>query len=338
MNIAVFSAKPYDEQFLNAANYEFRHELHFFESHLNEKTVQLAVGFETVCVFVNDTLTRKVLKVLSNQGTRIVALRCAGYNNVDLEAAKDFGITVVRVPAYSPYAIAEHAVGLMLTLNRRYHKAYNRVREGNFSINGLLGFDMHGKTIGIIGTGQIGVIVANILAKGFGCRVLAYDPSPSILYEEHGVHYVSLPELFRQSDIISLHCPLMTQTHHLIDEAAIEQMKHGVMVINTSRGAVVDTRAMIWGLKSWKIGALGLDVYEEEADIFFEDCSGTVITDDLLSRLLTFPNVLITSHQAFFTEEAMNNIAHTTLSNVSKIEQGQCCANQVLAHTQGVSL
>lgn len=333
MKIAVFSAKAYDETFLTEANREFGHQLHFFETHLNEKTVRMAAGFDAVCVFPNDDLNRFVLKTMAEEGIRVAALRCAGYNNVDLAAAKDFDITVVRVPSYSPHAIAEHTIGLMLTLIRKYHKAYNRVREGNFTIDGLLGIELYGKTVGVVGTGQIGSVVTQILSKGFGCRVLAFDPSPSILYEEHGVHYVDLPDLLSHSDIITLHCPLTVQTHHLINDAAIAQMKSGVMLINTSRGGVIDTKAVIKGLKSKKIGALGLDVYEEETEIFFEDFSTTGISDDVFARLLTFPNVLITAHQAFFTKEAMQNIAHTTLSNITKVEKNICCPNQVLVLT-----
>lgn len=329
MKVAVFSAKPYDEQFLQEANQEFGHELHFFENHLNEKTACLASGFPAICVFPNDDLNSKVLEKLANNGTKVIALRCAGYNNVDLAAAQDLGLHVVRVPAYSPYAVAEYTMGMILTLNRKYHKAYNRVREGNFTLQGLMGFDLHGKTVGIIGTGHIGTVMANIL-KGFGCRILAYDPCPSFTYEEHGVHYVSLSELISHSDIITLHCPLTPNTYHLIDESALSQMKNGVMLINTSRGSVIKTKAILNGLKSGKIGALGLDVYEEESEIFFEDFSDIGIGDDTLARLLTFPNVLITSHQAFFTKEAMESIAHTTLSNISELEYSACCENEIM--------
>lgn len=332
MKVAIFSAKPYDEQFLNEANLEFGHELHFFENHLNEKTVCLAFGFPAVCVFPNDDLNGKVLETLAEHGTRIIALRCAGYNNVDLATAKDLGLHVVRVPAYSPYAVAEYALGMMLTLNRKYHKAYNRVREGNFTLQGLMGFDLHGKTVGIIGTGRTGTVMANILT-GFNCRILAYDPCPNFLYEEHGVHYVDLPELFAHADIITLHCPLMAHTHHLIDESTVQQMKEGVMLINTSRGAVIEAQAVLKGLKSGKVGALGLDVYEEESEIFFEDFSDTGISDDTLARLLTFPNVLITSHQAFFTKEAMANISQVTLANISEIERSVTCENEIMVTT-----
>lgn len=328
MKVAAFSAKAYDQEFLNAANRDFGHELVFFESHLNESTVRLAAGFPAVCVFTNDTLSRPVLEALADNGTRLVALRCAGYNNVDLEAAHDFGIIVTHVPAYSPHAVAEHAVGMMLTLNRKFHKAYNRVREGNFKLDCLLGFDMHGKAVGIVGTGRIGMVVACIL-KGFGCRVLAYDPA-SGSYREPDIAYVDLPELLAQSDIVTLHCPLTPDTQHLIDDSALRQMKTGVMLINTSRGGIVDTAAVIRGLKSGKIGSLGLDVYEEEADLFFEDLSETCLQDDRFARLMTFPNVLITGHQAFFTREAMENIARITLANINEVENGLVCSNQLI--------
>lgn len=329
MKVAVFSARPYDQEFLDEANRKFGHELVYYEAHLNRDTVQLAYGSDAVCVFPNDTVDRAVLEKLAQNEVRLVALRCAGYNNVDLDAARELNIQVVRVPAYSPHAVAEHAVALMLTLNRKIHRAYNRVREGNFKLDCLMGFDMHGKTVGLVGTGRIGQVVAQIL-HGFGCRVLAFDPCPDIMYEERGVHYVDLPELYRQSDIISLHCPLTPQTLHLINADALSQMKTGVMLVNTSRGAVVDTRAIIKGLKSGKIGALGLDVYEEESDIFFEDISDTAIQDDVFARLLTFPNVVITGHQAFFTREALENIAETTLANISEVERGAECPNKVL--------
>jgi len=281
-----------------------------------------------VCVFVNDQLGAPVLAELARQGTRVIALRCAGFNNVDLAAARDLGITVVRVPAYSPYAVAEHTVGLMLTLNRKIHRAYARVREGNFALQGLLGFDLHGRTVGVVGTGQIGAIVARIM-RGFGCEVLAYDPYRSPECEALGARYVELPELFRSSDIITLHCPLTPQTYHLINAEALEQMKDGVMLINTGRGALVDTQAVTEALKSGKIGYLGLDVYEEEAALFFEDRSDRVIQDDVFTRLLTFPNVIITGHQAFFTGEALTNIAETTLSNVTAFERGAGTLHEV---------
>ncbi|HSC34151.1 MAG TPA: 2-hydroxyacid dehydrogenase, partial [Thermodesulfobacteriota bacterium] len=283
-----------------------------------------------VCVFVNDTLNPEVLKYLSEHGTRLVALRCAGFNNVDLFAAAELGITVVRVPSYSPEAVAEHTVALVLSLNRKVHRAYARVREGNFSLEGLLGFNLHDKTIGIIGTGKIGFALAKIM-KGFGCTVLAFDPYPNPECRALGVIYTDASGLFKESDIITLHCPLTPATHHLIDSKALAKMKRGVMLINTSRGAVIDTKAVIGALKSGKIGYLGLDVYEEEGDLFFEDLSNEVIQDDVFARLLTFPNVLITGHQAFFTREALQAIAETTLSNIADFEKGESCINQITA-------
>ena len=272
----------------------------------------------------------EVLKYLSEHGTRLVALRCAGFNNVDLFAAAELGITVVRVPSYSPEAVAEHTVALVLSLNRKVHRAYARVREGNFSLEGLLGFNLHDKTFGIIGTGKIGLALSKIL-KGFGCTVFAYDPYPDPECKSIGVIYTDPSKLFKESDIISLHCPLTPKTHHLIDSKALAKMKKGVMLINTSRGAVIDTKAVIGALKSGKIGYLGLDVYDEEGDLFFEDLSNEVIQDDVFARLLTFPNVLITGHQAFFTREALRAIAETTLSNITDFEKGEFCINQITA-------
>jgi D-lactate dehydrogenase len=321
VNVAIFSVKKYDREFLNAAN-ESRHELRFFQPHLNEETVSLATGSQAVCVFVNDQVNAAVIERLHSLGVRLIALRCAGYNNVDLSAATRHGTTVVRVPAYSPYAVAEHTIALMLALNRKLHRAYNRVREGNFALEGLLGFDMHGKTVGIIGTGKIGTVVAQILT-GFGCPTLAFDPFPNAACRSLGVRYVELNELFAQSDIISLHCPLTPENRYIISDAAIAGMKNGVMLINTSRGALLDTVAIIEGLKSGKIGSLGLDVYEEEEEIFFEDRSGLILSDDVFARLLTFPNVIITGHQAFFTQEALLKIAATTIDNITKFENNQ---------------
>lgn len=328
MKVAVFNTKPYDRRFLLQANADHGHDLVFFETHLGEETVALASGFDAVCVFVNDELGPTVLDALAREGVRTVALRCAGYNNVDLKTAEANGMTVVRVPAYSPYAVAEHTVALMLTLNRQIHRAYNRVREGNFSLEGLLGFDLHGRTLGIVGTGKIGLEVARIMA-GFGCRLLGYDLKPSPEGERLGVHYVTLEELLAQSDIVTLHCPLTPQTHHLIDTDAMARMKPGVMLINTSRGAIVDTSAIIAGLKSGHIGYLGLDVYEEEGDLFFEDLSNLVLQDDVFARLLTFPNVVITGHQAFFTQNALESIATTTLSNLTELERHGRCDNRI---------
>ncbi len=330
MKVGVYSTKSYDREFFNKANSTFGHELTFFECPLAAGTENLAAGFPAVCVFVNDGLNAKVLRVLSRNGTRLIALRCTGFNNVDLEAAGKLGLSVVRVPAYSPYSVAEHTVGLMLTLNRKFHKAYARIREGNFSLEGLLGFDLHGRTVGIIGTGKIGAVLARILA-GIGCRVLAHDPVQNPECLELGVKYVPLSELFGNSDIVTLHCPLTTETHHIINAEAINRMKDGVMLINTSRGAVIDTKAVISALKSRKIGYLGLDVYEQEGDLFFQDLSNEIIQDDVFERLLTFPNVVITGHQGFFTEEALRNIAHVTLANIRDFESGRKCANAITA-------
>ncbi|MBO1349559.1 MAG: 2-hydroxyacid dehydrogenase [Hormoscilla sp. GUM202] len=330
MQVAVFSTKPYDRRFLEAASLSQGHELVFFEARMGPETTVLASGFAAVCVFVNDNLNETTLKKLADSGVRLIALRCAGFNNVDMKAAAKLGMTVVRVPAYSPYAVAEHAIGLIMTLNRKIHRAHARVREGNFSINGLLGFDLHGSTVGIVGTGKIGEVMAQILT-GFGCQLLAYDVAHNPNCEALGVKYVSLPSLLPASDIITLHCPLVPATYHMIDKSAITQMKPGVMLINTSRGGLIDTEAVIEGLKSRQIGYLGLDVYEQEEDLFFEDLSDTVIQDDIFGRLLTFPNVLITGHQAFFTETAMTKIAETTIANITDFEQGRSCPNQVTA-------
>ncbi len=330
MKTAIFSTKSYDRKFLEAANTKYNHELLFFEPRLTYETTALGMGFPCVCVFINDLLDKQTLQILASGGTKLIATRSAGFNHIDLNGAAELGMTVVRVPAYSPYAVAEHTVGLILTLNRKIHRAYNRVREGNFSLDGLMGFDLHHRTVGIIGTGKIGLIVAQIL-KGFGCNLLAYDLYPTPESETLGMKYVDLPELFTSSDIISLHCPLTPQTQHLIDKEALNLMKPGVMLINTSRGALIDTQAVIDALKTRKIGYLGLDVYEQESELFFEDLSDEVIEDDVFQRLLTFPNVLITGHQAFFTEEAIANIADTTLSNITEFELGRACANEVRA-------
>lgn len=317
MRIAVFSTRPYERAPFEQRNRAHGFAITFFEHRLNAETAALAAGHACVCAFVNDDLSAPVLARLSAGGTRLIALRSAGYNHVELKAAARLGLTVVRVPAYSPYAVAEHAVALILTLNRKMHRAYNRVREGNFSLDGLLGFDLHGKTVGVVGTGKIGQVFAGIL-RGFGCRILAHDPYPSGPLE-----YVSLNRLLAESDIVSLHCPLTPETRHLINQDAIALMKPGVMLINTSRGALVDAQAAIAGLKSGRLGSLGLDVYEEEADLFFEDLSNEVLQDDVFARLLTFPNVVITGHQAFFTREALDNIVGTTLDNVSAFAAGR---------------
>ena len=320
IRVAFYDAKEYDkpsfERYGAAHGVQFR----YVEAKLNEDTAALAQGCEAVCVFVNDTVNAAVIERLHALGVRLIALRSAGYNNVDLSAA--FGkIHVVHVPAYSPYAVAEHAMALLLTSVRRIHKAYNRTRDFNFSLNGLTGFDFHGKTAGVIGTGKIGRIFIDI-CRGFGMRVIAYDPFPAA---DSGIDYVSTDELFARSDIISLHCPLTAETRHMIGAEAIAKMKKGVVIVNTSRGALIDAEALLEGIKARKVGAACLDVYEEEADIFFEDRSGHILNDDLLSRLISMPNVIVTSHQAFLTEEALNNIAETTVANIlSCLDSGTC--------------
>jgi D-lactate dehydrogenase len=322
MKIAVFSTKSYDRDYLTSANATCGHDLTFYEPRLTAQTAPLATGFPCVCAFVNDVLDAQVLLTLARQEIRLIAMRCAGFNNVDLRAAELLGLTVTRVPAYSPHAVAEHSVALILALARKLHKAYIRVREGNFALDGLSGTDIHGRTVGVVGTGKIGTAVCRIM-QGFGCQLLAHDVHRSPEIEELGGRYVDTEELFAKSDIITLHCPLAPSTHHLINEEALARMKRGVILVNTSRGALIDTLSAIRGLKSGKIGALGLDVYEEEADLFFEDLSDRVIQDDVFSRMLTFPNVIITGHQAFFTHGALEAIAEETLSNITSFEQGQ---------------
>jgi D-lactate dehydrogenase len=326
MRVAVYSAKPYDVQFLTAAN--AGHDLVFLEPRLSVETAPLAAEADAVCAFVNDDLGEAVLEELARVGVGHIALRSAGFNHVDLNAAERLGILVTRVPGYSPYAVAEHGVALLMALVRKTHRAYNRVREGNFSLAGLLGFDLHGKTVGVVGTGQIGTVFARIML-GFGCRVLAYDPYPSEEARTLGVEYVALEELLAESHIVSLHLPVTPQTRHFIDADRIALMRDGVTLINTSRGSLVDTLAVIEALKTGKIGLLGLDVYEEEADLFFEDLSDSVLADDVFTRLLTFPNVIITGHQAFFTAEALENIATTTIGNLTAAERGDPLPNRV---------
>ena len=335
LRLAVFSTKPYDRRFLEAANErladssgrEAAHELGFYEARLTAESVALASGTAAVCVFVNDELNAEVIEALAAGGTRLIALRCAGFNNVDVARAVASGVSVVRVPAYSPHAVAEHAVGLMLALNRQVHRAHARVREGNLALDGLLGFDLHGKTVGVVGTGRIGAIVTRILL-GFGSRVLLHDPHPNPALADSAT-YVTLDQLLAESDVVTLHCPLTPETHHLIDDVTLAKCKSGVMLINTSRGALLDTQAAIESLKVGHLGYLGLDVYEEESDLFFRDLSNQVIRDDVFSRLLTFPNVLVTGHQAFFTKEAMESIAETTLANVTSFERGEPSGNEV---------
>ncbi|SEI87949.1 D-lactate dehydrogenase [Allopseudospirillum japonicum] len=333
MRISFFSAHPYDEASFQAANH-YQYELIFFnDTPLNPATASMAAGSDAICAFVNDHLDYECLNRLKNKGVKWIALRCAGFNNVDLAAARALNMPVVSVPTYTPEAVAEHTLALILTLNRQTHRAFNRVRENNFSLNGLLGFNLHGRTVGLIGTGQIGLASARIL-KGFGCHLLGYDPCPHHEFLELGGQYVDLSTVYQNSDIISLHCPLTPENYHMINVDALTQMKDGVMLINTSRGALIDTTAVIAALKSRKLGYLGLDVYEQEAQLFFHDLSEEIITDDEFQRLLTFPNVLITGHQGFFTQEALKDIAQTTLENLFRLSQDLPCDNE-LTHLLG---
>ncbi|MBF7092527.1 2-hydroxyacid dehydrogenase [Flavobacterium sp. ALJ2] len=316
--ITFFSAQPYDKTFFNKHNCEFGFDLEFFETQLNKHTVNLIQSSNIICVFVNDIVDELVIKQLSEKGVRIIALRCAGFNNVNLEAAKRYGIQVCRVPAYSPEAVAEHAMAMILTLNRKTHKAYNRVREQNFSLNGLLGFDLNGKTIGIIGTGNIGKAFSKT-GKGFGCKILAYDITINPEMEKEGVVFTDLDTVFKESDIISLHCPLNEKTKHIINKNSLAQMKNSVMIINTSRGGLIETASVIEALKEGKVGYLGIDVYEQEEKLFFRDLSEDIIKDDAIQRLMSFPNVLVTAHQAFFTNEALTQIALVTYCNIKEL-------------------
>lgn len=323
IEIAVFDTKPYDREYLGQAPGSDRITWRFNEFRLSANTAMAAQGATAVCVFVNDQVDRECLEALAAIGVKLIALRCAGFNNVDIATAKALGFKLVRVPAYSPNAVAEHTVGLLLTLNRKIHRAYNRVRESNFSLNGLVGFDVFGKKVGIVGTGKIGRITAQIF-RGFDAKVLAYDPFPSLEWaEKHSVHYCELSRLLCECDIISLHVPLLAETRHLVNSRSIASMKRGVVIINTSRGKLIDTTALIDGLKSGQIGGVGLDVYEEEEGVFFEDLSGQVLQDDELSRLISFPNVLVTSHQAFLTHEALSEIARVTTANLNAFASGE---------------
>lgn len=315
MRVAVYSSKSYDRDYLDRANADGRHAFTYLESRLDLDSAAAARGFPALCLFVNDSADATVLEQLAAEGLRLIVLRCAGFNNVDLEAAQRLGVRVARVPEYSPHAVAEHTMALILALNRKIHRAYNRVREGNFALQGLLGIDLHQRPVGLVGTGRIGACLARILL-GFGCEVLAFDPQPDPLLRDAGVHYLALDELLPAVDILSLHCPLTPATRHLINGAALARMRRGAMLVNTSRGAVIDTRAAIKALKSGHLGSLALDVYEEESDLFFRDLSERAIADDVFARLLTFPNVLITGHQGFFTHEALTAIAETTLDNL----------------------
>jgi D-lactate dehydrogenase len=330
MKIAVFSAERYDREFLNAANSAEGHELKYFQSSLGVETASLAAGNDAVCIFVNDSANAAVLEVLQRGGTRLVALRCTGFNNVDLAAAERLGIKVVRVVTYSPYSVAEHAVALLLAINRKIHRAYNRTRDSNFALDGLMGFDLHGKTVAVIGTGKIGRVFAKIML-GFGCEVIGYDIFPSAEFVALGAHYATPSEIGVKADIISLHCPLSTETHHIVNAGTLARMKHGALLVNTSRGGLVDTEAAIEALKSGQLGGLALDVYEQEAGLFFRDLSSTIIADDVLQRLISLPNVIVTGHQAFFTREAITTICETTLRSVTEFATGQPLSNEIKA-------
>jgi D-lactate dehydrogenase len=330
VKVTVFSTKRYDQEFLAAANRDGVHDLFFLEDRLTPQTATLAAGSVAVSAFVNDTINAEAIGILAAAGTKLIALRCAGFNQVDLKAAQAHGISVRRVPSYSPYAVAEFAVGMILALNRKYHRAFNRVREGNFGIDGLLGFDLHGCTVGIVGTGKIGCLTARPLAA-MGCKIIGFDPFESASFQEYGGTYVDFDTLLAESHIISLHCPLTPESYHLMKAETLARMRDGVMLINTSRGALIDATAVIEALKSGKVGYLGLDVYEQESDVFYEDLSNEIIQDDVLQRLITFPNVLVTSHQAYFTETALRNISETTIANLNDFAAGRSSATEVRA-------
>ena len=333
IKVAFFSSKSYDKESFDkviSTQPDVQIRPSYFDARLSHETANLVTGHDVVCAFVNDSLNKETLTAINQLGVKHICLRCAGFNNVDLAAAKELGIMVSRVPAYSPESVAEHTVALILALNRKIHKAYNRVKDDNFSLAGLLGFDLHGKTIGVIGTGKIGLALVRIL-KGFGCHILCHDPNQSDEVQTLGGRYTSLEQIFTECDVISLHCPLVPDTHHLINEHSLSMMKDGVMLINTSRGGLVDTKAVIKGLKTQKIGYLGLDVYEMEGDLFFEDKSFEIIQDDVFQRLLTFPNVLITGHQGFFTQEALQKIAQTTVANIIATTTGSSIAENTVS-------
>lgn len=330
MKIAVFSAKRYDRDFLTAANASAGHQLCFFDTPLDRDSVALAAGYEAVCIFVNDRADAEVLTALAAGGTKLVALRCTGFNNVDMNAAADLGLKVVRVVTYSPYSVAEHAVALLQAINRKIHRAYNRTRDSNFALDGLMGIDLHGKTVAVIGTGKIGCVFAKIML-GFGCDVIGYDKYPSQAFLDLGARYAEPGEIGAKADIISLHCPLTPETHHIINADTLARAKRGALLINTSRGGLVDTEAVIEALKSGQLGGLALDVYEQEADLFFRDLSSTIITDDVFQRLLSFPNVIVTGHQAFFTEEAISTICETTINSVTQFANGQPLSDEIKA-------
>lgn len=330
MKVAVFSAKRYDREFLDAANGAEGHVLKYFDVPLELETAGLAAGHDAVCIFVNDRADATVLEALQRGGTRLVALRCTGFNNVDLGAAGQLGIKVVRVVNYSPYSVAEHAVALLLAINRKIHRAYNRTRDSNFALDGLMGFDLHGKTVAVVGTGKIGRVFARIMV-GFGCNVIGYDKFPSPHFEALGARYASPGEIGASADIVSLHCPLTPETHHIINAETLARAKPGALLVNTSRGGLVDTEAVIEALKSGQLGGLALDVYEQEADLFFRDLSSTIITDDVLQRLISFPNVIVTGHQAFFSREAVGTISETTLRSINQFARGEPLTDEIAA-------
>lgn len=334
IKIAFFDTKPYDKRSFEELNKDYDFDIKYFKTKLSKETVELSYGYDAVCAFVNDEMDKDVLDHMKDHGIELIAMRCAGYNNIDLKHAYE-RVHVMHVPSYSPYSVAEHAAALILALNRKTHRAFYRTRDGNFSIDGLMGFDLHGKTAGIIGTGKIGQCLISIL-KGFGMKVLAYDLFPNETYaKDEGIEYTDLETLYKKSDVISLHCPLTPETHYLINDTAINLMKTGVLLINTGRGLLIDTKALIYGLKQGKIGGAGLDVYEEEAHYFFEDFSNETISDDVLARLMTFPNVLITSHQGFFTKEALHNIAETTLQNIKDFFDDKILTNEICYQCKG---
>lgn len=328
MKVAIYSTKSHDKEYLDRFNETAHHQLTYFDAALNSDTANLTKGHDAICVFVNDKIDKKTIETIADHGVKLIALRCAGFNNVDLKAAQEKGIKILRVPAYSPEAVAEHAVALIMTLNRKTHKAYNRVREGNFSLEKMTGFNLFGKTVGVIGTGRIGSAFCRIML-GFGCKVIAHDITEAPKLNSLGIEYKSMDELLQESDIISLHCPLTPQTHHLIDKKGLLKMKMGVMLINTSRGGLIHTRDAIVALKSGQLGYLGIDVYEQEDTLFSRDLSESIILDDIISRLLTFPNVLITAHQAFLTSEALTQIAIITLKNITDFENNIQTINEV---------
>jgi len=330
MKIAVFSAQAYDRQFLDAANVAEGHELHYFEAALGPESVALAAGYEAVCIFVNDVANAGVLEALRAGGTRLVALRCTGFNNVDLATAARLDLKVVRVVDYSPHSVAEHAVALLLAINRKTHRAYNRTRDSNFSLNGLMGFDLHGKTAAVVGTGKIGRVFARIML-GFGCKVIGHDPFPSAEFEALGARYAAPDEIGADADIISLHCPLTPDNYHIVNVQSLARMKRGALLVNTSRGGLVDTEAAIEALKSGQLGGLALDVYEQEGAVFFRDLSSTIVTDDVLQRLVAFPNVIVTGHQAFFTREAIGTISETTLRSATEFVRKAPLSNEIRA-------